>query len=87
MYSLAQIRRRLRMTRPHLTDDDIGAVVHEVRRASGQAGGQATSEAKRLAAAANGRKGGRPPKKRRKTRKPNIKNHGRDSAQGGQNER
>lgn len=46
--------------------------VKDYLAAIGRRGGQATSEAKRLAAAANGRKGGRPPKKRRKTGKPNA---------------
>ena len=45
--------------------------------AIGRRGGQATSEAKRFAADANGRKGGRPPKNMRKTRKPNHSRQGR----------
>ena len=45
--------------------------VKDYLAAIGRRGGQSTSEAKRLAVAANGHKGGRPPKKRRQTRKPN----------------
>jgi len=50
----------------------VADAVKDYLAAIGRRGGQATSEAKRLAAAANGRKGGRPPKKRRKTGKPNA---------------
>ena len=39
----------------------------------GAVGGSATGKAKAAAARANGAKGGRPPKKRRKTGKPNAK--------------
>jgi hypothetical protein len=46
----------------------------------GRLGGLARSEAKARAARANGKLGGRP----RKRSRHNIKNHGRDSAKGGQ---
>ena len=53
MDNLAEIRRRLLLTRPHLTDDDISAVVHEVRRAISMAGGASKSAAKSAAVRAN----------------------------------
>jgi hypothetical protein len=56
--------------------------VKDYLAAIGQRGGQANTAAQNAARAANGRKGGRPPKKRRKTRKPNTPEHRTGAAKG-----